>query len=78
MNKVDKTEWLKHNTIGYYSGFGGIEIKYIFSSDIVVYVAGVWCSKKSVHRVKIYYTISGEPYFKHRGIRIHFNECIRV
>lgn len=78
MNKTAKTEWLNRKTVGYYSGFGGIEIKNIFSYGIIVYVAGAWCSNKSVHRVKVYYNKSGDAYFKHKGTRIKLSECIRA
>lgn len=80
MDKTSKLEWLQHKTIAYYSGFGGIEIKDLeYDTDTyIIYVAGVWCSNKTVHRVKIYYTDIGIAYFKHKGIRIKLSECIKA
>ena len=44
-------------TVAYYSGFGGLEIKFIsYGIDDHVYlVAGAWNGKKSYHRLKIIY-----------------------
>ncbi len=82
MNKIAKTEWLNRETLAYYSGFGGIEIKRIFynvnGDNVVVYVAGAWCSNKSVHCVKLYYTKIGAAYFKHNGTRVKISECIKA
>ena len=27
---------------------------------------------------KIHYNAKGEPYFNHRGMKIYFNECLRI
>ena len=78
MNKQEKQDIIKAPCIGYFSGFGGIEIKHIQHiglDDYVVYVAGAWCSKQSVHRTRVYYTPT-TPYFKYNGVRIHLDECI--
>lgn len=95
MTKQIKQEWLNCQTIAYYSGFAGIEIKSIngwesieirdlyynsvpdLMDDYVIFVAGAWCSNKTVHRSRIYYTQSG-AYFKYNGIRIPLDECIRA
>lgn len=76
MRKTEKNEIINAETIAYYSGFGGVEIKAI-DGDFVEFVSGAWCGKKSVHRVKIYYSTSG-IYFLYNGIRIKFSECLRA
>mgnify|MGYP005778832185 CR=1 FL=1 len=42
-------------TVAYYSGMGGLEVKFIeYGTDDHVYlVAGAWNGKKSYHRLKI-------------------------
>jgi len=95
VTKQIKQEWLNRQTIAYYIGFAGIEIKSIngyeskeigdlyynsvpdLMDDYVIFVAGAWCSNKTVHRSRVYYTLSGNAYFKYNGIRIPLNECIR-
>lgn len=79
MTKKEKAAILEKSTIAYYSGFSGIEIKAIEYGieDYAIFVAGAWCSAKSVHRAIIKYTTSGNPYFCYKGIRIPLNECIR-
>lgn len=76
---MSKATFITANTIAYHSSFAGIEIKSIEYGieDYIVFVAGAWCSKKSVHKSKIYYD-SNRPYFKYKGIRIHLDECIRT
>ena len=76
---MKKSEIMAARPVAYYSGFGGIEIKSINYDidDYVIYIAGAWCSEKSVHKSKIYYTMSGSPYFKYKGTRVHLDECIR-
>lgn len=76
---MKKFEIMAARPVAYYSGFGGIEIKSIDHGidDRVVYVAGAWCSAKSVHKSKIYYTMSGSPYFKYKGVRVHLDDCIK-
>lgn len=77
---MKRTEIINAHTIAYYSGFGGIEIKSIEYGidDYIIYVAGAWCSAKSVHKCKVYYTMNGNAYFKYNGVRIPLNECIRT
>lgn len=80
MTKAEKNGVLILPCIAYYSGFGGIEIKnicYDCGETYIIYVAGAWCSNKTVHRTKVYYTIGGNDYFLYKGNRIPLNECIR-
>lgn len=76
MRKTEKNEIINAETIAYYSGFGGIEIKSI-DGDFVVFVSGTWCGKKSVHRAKVYYS-TRDFYFLYNGNRIKFGECLRA
>lgn len=75
---MTKKEYTNNNTIAYYSGFGGIEIKAIEYGidDYVVFMASAWRSKHSMHKGKIYYN-SSRPYFKYKDIRIHLDDCIK-
>lgn len=78
MTKLEKMEVLNSKSIAYYSGFGGLEIKSIeYSIDNhVVFVAGAWCSNKSVHKAVIHY--GNRPYFNYNGVRVPLDECIRM
>ena len=79
MTKNEKDVILAKSTIAYYSGYAGIEIKDIEYGieDYIIFVAGAWCSNKTVHRVKVYYGVD-RPYFKYYGNRIYLDDCLRV
>ena len=78
MTAREKQAVINADCIAYFSGYSGIEIKAIEYGieDYVVFVAGAWCSKKSVHKSKVYYT-GKRDYFKFNGCRIPLDECIR-
>lgn len=80
MRKEEKQYYLEKEYVGYYSGYSGIEIKDIQYGieDYIIFVAGAWCSKKSVHRSKVYYAPSGRDYFRYNGNRIYLDECLRA
>ena len=65
-----------NESMAYYSGFGGFEIKKIeYGIDDYLYaVSGAWCSKKSYHKLKIY----DDDYVKLHGYKIPLSECIRI
>ena len=71
---------LSNETFAYYSGFGGVELRHVEYDieDYIYCVSGAWCSKKSYHKLKVYYSSNGNNYIKINGIRIPLNECIRV
>ena len=73
---------MQHDTVAYYSGFFGLEIKGIEYgiNDYVYCVSGAWGakSKQSCHRLKIYYTNNGNAYILFHGHRVLLRECIRV
>lgn len=79
MTKNEKNEAIFMQTVGYYSGYGGIEVKYIIYGidDIVLFTAGTFCGKPSAHRAKIHYD-TDRPYFIYAGRRIHFDEILRA
>ena len=65
-----------NESMAYYSGFGGLEIKKIECGidDYLYAVSGAWCSKKSYHKLKIY---DGD-YVKLHGYKIPLSDCIRM
>ena len=76
---MTKKDILKMETIAYYSGFNGLEIKGIEYGidDYVLCVSGAWYGKPKPHRLKIYYT-SENAYIKLSGEKIRLDECIRT
>lgn len=76
---MNKKDILKMETIAYYSGFNGLEIKGIEYGidDHVLCVSGMLAGKPNPHRLKIYYT-SKNAYIKLNGYRVPLNECIRM
>lgn len=80
MTKQEKNKALQMETIAYYNGFGGVEIKAIEYGieDHVIFIANSFIpNNKTVHRVKIHYD-SRRPYFHYHTLRIPFDECLRV
>ena len=79
MNK--RQQCINNDTIAYYSGLGGVEIKHIeYGIDDYVYcVSGAWGSttNKRYHKLKIYYTEKGD-YIRLHGYKIPLDECLRV
>lgn len=78
MTKSEKQHYSSLETIAYYSGFSGIEIKGI-EYDIeghIIFIAGAWRSNKTIHRRKIYSSENGS-YFICNGNRIKLSECIK-
>ena len=78
MKKAEKLKYLEKEYIGYYSGYSGIEIKDIQYGieDYIIFVAGAWYGKKSVHKSKVHY--GKRDYFKYNGNRIYLDECLRA
>lgn len=78
MNK--KEYCLKNKPIAYYSGLNGIEIHGIEYgiNDFIYCVSGAWSNKKSYHKLKINYNLSGDAYITLHGYKIPLNECIRM
>lgn len=66
---------MSHDSVAYYSGLNGLEIKGIEYgvNDFVYCVSGCWYGGKAArrfHRCKIYYPITESAFFK--------DECIRM
>lgn len=78
MRKEEKQYYLEKEYVGYYSGYSGIEIKDIQYGieDYIIFVAGAWAGKPTVHKAKIYYT--DNPYFRYNGYTIHLDDCLRT
>lgn len=73
---------LNHESIAYYSGLNGLEIKGIeYGIDNYIYcVSGCWydMGKARFHRVKICYDRFGDPFFRVDGRKVPLDECIRM
>ena len=74
---------LSHDSVAYYSGLNGLEIKGIEYgiTDFVYCVSGCWYGGKAArrfHRCKIYYPITGSAFFRVHGYKIPLDECIRM
>ena len=74
---MNKREYCKTNeSIAFYYGCGGVEIKGIeYGIDDYVYCVS---GSNRYHRCKIYYPVSGSPFFRINGYKIPFDECIRT
>lgn len=65
-----------HNTIAYYSGLDGLEVKGFEYGieDYMFCVSGALNGKKTLHKLKVY---NGE-YVKLYGYKIRLDECFRT
>jgi len=70
---------LNNDTFSYYSGFGGLEFKYIEYgiNDYIYCVSGAWCNKKSYRKLKVNCDTSGD-FLRLHGYKIPLSDCIRV
>ena len=71
---------MAHESVAYYSGLNGLEIKGIdYGIDDYIYcVSGAWVGGKAFHRCKIQYTRNGAAFFRVQGYRVPLDECIRM
>lgn len=74
---------LSHDSVAYYSGLNGLEIKgtQYGVNDFVYCVSGCWYGGKAArrfHRCKIYYPTTESAFFRVGGYKIPFDECIRM
>jgi hypothetical protein len=69
-----------NKSFAYFSGWGGIEFKYIEYGieDYIYCISNAWHSPKKYHKCKIYSNNNGDMYIKINGIRIYLNECIKI
>ena len=81
-NYTKKDICTSQETVAYYSGFGGLEIKEFEYGieDYVYFVANAWQgkSKHTYHKAKVYYDADDKVYFKYQGVKIPLCECIRT
>lgn len=80
MNKTLFAEIVNLPTQGYWSAFGGVEVKrFTYGiNDTVDVIANAWNGTKSAHRVRVYDgSEKTGPYIILFGTRLHFNECVR-
>lgn len=77
---MTKKDILNMESVAYYSGLNGLEIKDILYgiNDYILCVSGAWGGKKTPHKLKIYYNQDGSNYIKLHGYRIRLDECIRM
>ncbi|MGF6375066.1 hypothetical protein M2140_000100 [Clostridiales Family XIII bacterium PM5-7] len=77
---MKKAEVLAMDSVAYYSGFSGLEIKSIEYGieDYLICVSGAWTSpsKQKTHRLKIHY--GDRPYVMLHGYKVPLDECIRI
>lgn len=75
-----KKDIINMESIAYYSGFSGLEIKHIeYGIDDYIYcVSGVWNGKPRCHKLKVYYDKNGDDYIRLHGYKVLLNECIRM
>lgn len=84
MNAMTKREYCEsRESIAYYSGLNGLEIKGIeYGIDDHVYcVSGCWYGGKAArqyHKCKVQYTRKGVPYIRVNGHRVPLDDCIRM
>lgn len=79
MKKEEKLKVMQEKSVGYFSGFGGLEVKSIAYGveDCVVFVVGAWTGRPEVHTARIHYETE-RAYFNYRGTRVHFDEVLRM
>lgn len=60
--------------------YGGIEILEIENgiNDSIVYRYNFGTPENKNHKARIYYTVSGNAYFKTKTGRVYLSECMRV
>ena len=77
---MTRKEILNADTVAYFSGCGGIEIKSIEYgiNDRVLFVAGAWTGNKTAHRARIYSDKNSELFFRYHNYKIPFSECLRA
>lgn len=74
-----KTTCQKNPAFAYYSGFSGLELHHIEHgiNDYIYCVSGAWGGGKAYHKLKIYYSRSGDHIRLH-GYKIPLADCIRM
>lgn len=70
---------LSNSSVAYYSGFGGLEVKFIEDgiNDYLYCVSGAWSAKKRYHKLKIQGSYDG-AYIRLHGYRCFLHDFIRI
>lgn len=70
----------RSETIAYYSGFGGVEVKQITYGieDYMYCVSGAWGGYMSCHKLKIQTDTKGNMFVKLHGYKLPLDEFIRT
>lgn len=79
METLSKKEICQRSeTIAYYSGFGGLEVKQVqYGIDDSLYcISNAWCANKGYHKLKIHTDSKGNAFVKFKGSKVPLNECI--
>ena len=68
-----------NQTIAYYSGFNGFEVKWIESGieDFMYAISNAWGGKKRFHKLKIHYADAG-AYIRLHGYTCYLHDFIRM
>ena len=70
---------LSNLSFAYYSGFGGLEVKFIEDgiNDYLYCVSGAWSAEKHYHKLKIHGSYDG-AYIRLHGYRCFLHDFIRI
>lgn len=80
---MTKKEHCQKESIAYYSGFSGLEIKDVEYgiNDYIYCVSGCWYgdeSNKSYHKLQVYYDRKGNSFIRLHGYKIPLDEWVRM
>lgn len=78
---MKKYEMRTMKTIGYWSAFGGVEVKKVDEREEKIWcVSNVWSGGgcNNCHKVKIQYNAEGEPFVRLFNQRFYLHDCIRA
>ena len=70
---------LSNSSVAYYSGFDGLEVKFIEYgiNDYLYCVSGAWSAPKRYHKLKIHGSYDG-AYIRFHGYRCFLHDFIRI
>ena len=79
MTDMIKERYLRMRTIGYWSEYGGIELKDIEYgiNDYAVVVSGAFSANRRCHKVMIHTNKNGRQFIMINGRRYYFDNCLR-
>ena len=72
-------DYLKKQPVAsYWSTYDSGCLIYDIDEEKVLIANSVSGKISGFRKNKIHYDSKGEPYFNHRGMKIYFNECLRI